>query len=133
MFELLVSWLAYGSLLIGGVAAYLHLNKLWSRKHIQEVADSISISGTLLEAVPTLIFGVYFLTRSDPVGVVDSLIWLTAACGFILIGSGFWVKGKRKEGFFRLVWRSLRSERGEVQRRGVVRAGRAFGGPIVGA
>ena len=61
MLEQLVNWLAYGSLLVGATAAYLHLNKLWSRKHIQEVADSISISGTLLEAVPILIFGFYFL------------------------------------------------------------------------
>jgi hypothetical protein len=114
MLEQLVSWLAYGSLAIGALSAYLHLNKLWSRKHIQEVADSISISGTLLEAVPTAIFGLYFLTREDPVGVLDSLIWLTAAVGFIMIGSGFWVKGQRRQGIFRLAWRSLRSESAEV-------------------
>ena len=114
MLEQLVSWLAYGSLAIGALAAYLHLNKLWSRKHIKEVADSISISGTLLEAVPTIIFGVYFLTRQDPVGVIDSLIWVIAAMGFIMIGSGFWVKGQRRQGILRLAWRSLRSERSEV-------------------
>ncbi len=114
MLEQLVNWLAYGSLLVGAIAAYLHLNKLWSRKHIQEVADSISISGTLLEAIPILIFGIYFLTRGDPVGVLDSLIWLLAACGFILIGSGFWVEGQRGKGVFYLAWRSLRSETGEV-------------------
>ena len=114
MLEQLVHWLAYGSLAIGALSAYLHLNKLWSRKHIKEVAESISISGTLLEALPTMIFGLYFLTRQDPVGVIDSLIWLVAAGGFIMIGSGYWVKGQRREGILRLAWRSLRSERGEV-------------------
>ena len=114
MLEQLVHWLAYGSLAIGALSAYLHLNKLWSRKHIKEVAESISISGTLLEALPTMIFGLYFLTRQDPVGVIDSLIWLVAAVGFIMIGSGYWVKGQRREGILRLAWRSLRSERGEV-------------------
>jgi hypothetical protein len=114
LLEQIVSWLAYGSLAIGAISAYLHLNKLWSRKHIPEVADSISITGTLLEAMPTMIFGIYFLTRQDPVGVIDSIIWLLAAVGFILIGSGFWVEGKRREGIFRLAFRSIRSEKGEL-------------------
>lgn len=114
MLEQLVSWLAYGSLAIAAISAYLHLNKLWSRKHIPEVAASISISGTILEAVPTIIFGLYFLTKLDPVGVIDAVIWLLAAIGFIMIGSGFWVKGQRKRGFWQLAWRSLNSESGEI-------------------
>lgn len=114
MMEQLVTWLAYGSLAIGATSAYLHLNKLWSRKHIQDVADSISITATILEAIPIMIFGVYFITRQDPVGVIDSVIWLITALGFILIGSGFWVEGKRREGIFKLAVRSIRSERGEL-------------------
>lgn len=114
MLEQIVSWLAYGSLSIGAISAYLHLNKIWSRKHIPEVAASISISGTVLEAIPTAIFGLYFLTKGDPVGVIDSIIWVISAIGFIIIGSGFWVKGQRKSGFWHLAMRSIRSERGEV-------------------
>jgi hypothetical protein len=38
MLEQIVNWLAYGSLGIGAIAAYLHLNKIWPRKHIPEVA-----------------------------------------------------------------------------------------------
>jgi hypothetical protein len=114
MLEQIVSWLAYGSLAIGATSAYLHLNKLWSRKHIPEVAASISITGTLLEAIPTMVFGVYFLTRSDPVGVIDSSIWLLAAVGFIMIGSGYWVEGRRKDGLWKLALNSLRSESHEV-------------------
>jgi uncharacterized tellurite resistance protein B-like protein len=114
MFEQIVHWLAYGSLAIGAASAYLHLNKLWSRKHIPEVAASISISGTVLEAIPTTIFGVYFMTNRDPVGVIDSAIWLLSAVGFLMIGSGFWVLGQRKMGFWQLAWRSIRFERQEV-------------------
>ena len=114
MLEQVVSWLAYASLFIGATSAYLHLNKIWSRKHIPEVAASISISGTVLEAVPTMIFGLYFLTKGDPVGVIDSVIWLLSAIGFIFIGSGFWIKGQRKSGLWRLAMRSIRSEGGEV-------------------
>jgi len=114
MLEQLVSWLAYGSLGIGVISAYLHLNKAWTRKHIPDVAASISVSGTVLEAIPTAIFGLYFLTKGDPVGVIDSIIWVVSAIGFIMIGSGYWVKGQRKEGFWRLAWRSISSERKEV-------------------
>src|SRR5210317_1763482 len=110
MLEEIVSWLAYGSLAIGATSAYLHLNKLWSRKHIPEVAASISISGTLLEALPTSVFGLYFFTRNDPVGVIDSVIWLLAAVGFVMIGSGWWVEGRRKDGLFKLALKSMKSE-----------------------
>lgn len=114
MFEQIIHWLAYGSLAIGAASAYLHLNKLWSRKHIPDVAASVSISGTILEAIPTTIFGVYFLTNGDPVGVIDSAIWLVSAVGFLMIGSGFWVMGQRKMGFWQLAWQSVRFERKEV-------------------
>ena len=51
MIEQIVHWLAYGSLAFGGIAAYLQLNKLWARKHLREVAASISIPGVLFEGV----------------------------------------------------------------------------------
>jgi uncharacterized tellurite resistance protein B-like protein len=114
MLEQIVHWLAYGSLAFGGVAAYLQLNKLWARKHLEEVAASISIPGVLFEGVPALIFFAYFLVRGDAVGVIDSAIWLVAAVGFIMIGSGLWVKGQRSAGFWRLVLRSIHSERHEL-------------------
>ena len=43
-----VSILAYGAIVFSIVEIYLTLNKLWSRKHIQEVADSISISARVI-------------------------------------------------------------------------------------
>ncbi len=114
MFEQIVHWLAYGSLAIGAASSYLQLNKLWSRKHIPEVAASVSISGTVLEAIPTTIFGVYFITNGDPVGIIDSFMWLLSAILWLMIGSGFWVLGQRKVGFWLLAWRSIRFERKEV-------------------
>ncbi|MEM8659964.1 MAG: hypothetical protein AAGF35_03670, partial [Pseudomonadota bacterium] len=110
----LVHWLAYGSLAVGATSAYLQLNKLWSRKHIPEVAESISISGVLLEAVPYIFFCLYFTTTGDHVGFFDNLIWLLAAIGSIMVGSGFWVKGKRKNNLIQLAWASLKRESDEV-------------------
>jgi len=112
--EELLSILAYGSLMMGAASAYLSLNKLWSRKHIPDVAASISIPGTVLELVPTFIFGLYYFVHAEPVGVIDSIVWIIAALFYILIGSGFWVHGQRGAGVFRLVWRSVLSEGGEL-------------------
>ena len=114
MLEELVSFLAYGSLFMGATSAYLSLNKLWSRKHIADVAASISIPGTVLELVPTFVFGLYYFVNHEPVGVIDSIIWAIAALFYILIGSGFWVQGQRRAGLLRLAWRSVRSEGGEL-------------------
>jgi len=114
MIEELVSFLAYGSLMMGAASAYLTLNKLWSRKHIPDVAASISIPGTILELIPTFIFGVYYFLNTERVGVIDSIIWVLAALFTILIGSGFWVQGQRGAGVLNLVWRSVRSEGEEL-------------------
>jgi uncharacterized tellurite resistance protein B-like protein len=114
MLEELVNFLAYGSLMLGAVSAYLSLNKLWSRKHLPDVAESISIPGAVLEVVPTFIFGVYYFMNTEMVGVIDSVIWTIVAGTYILIGSGFWVRGRRGVGFWRLAWQSIKTERGEL-------------------
>ncbi|MEP1593852.1 MAG: hypothetical protein ABJK20_04740, partial [Halieaceae bacterium] len=44
----------------------------------------------------------------------DSLIWLTSAVLVVMVGAGFWVKGKRKRGFWRLVVDSISRERSEI-------------------
>lgn len=99
---------------MGAASAYLTLNKLWSRKHIPEVAASISIPGTVLEAIPTFIFGLYYFMNSEPIGVIDSIVWVAVALTSTLIGSGFWVQGRRGAGFFRLAWQSVKSETDEM-------------------
>ncbi len=114
MLETTINFLAYVGLICAAASAYLQLNKLWPRKHIQDVADSISIPGTLVEGIPLLFFGLYFLQKGDLVGIVDSLIWLLAAVVFVMIGAGLWVKGKRGKGFWQLVLDSLRKERREI-------------------
>ena len=114
MFEELVSYLAYGSLLLGLASAYLSLNKLWSRKHIPDVAASISIPGVILEIIPTFIFGLYYFINLEPIGVIDSAIWVTVAVVYMLVGSGFWVQGQRRAGLLQLAWRSVLSERSEL-------------------
>jgi hypothetical protein len=114
LLETIVNTLAYGSLLFAIAAAYLQLNKLWSRKHLPEVAASISIPGILVESVPLFFFGIYFLYKGELLGIIDSVIWLIFAVAITMIGSGFWVKGMRKKGFWHLVMSSMASERAEI-------------------
>ncbi len=114
MLDTLINFLAYGSLFFAATAAYLQLNKLWSRKHIEEVADSVSIPGILVESIPLFFFGLYFINKGEVLGAIDSLIWLGSAVIFVMIGAGFWVTGRRKRGFWRLVVDSISKERSEM-------------------
>ena len=114
MLETIVSYLAFGSLGFAVVSAYLQTNKIWQRKHIAEVADSISIPGIAVEAIPLFFFGLYFFVKGEVVGIIDSAIWLTTTTIFILIGSGAWVRGRRGKGFWSRVRSSIANERKEI-------------------
>ena len=52
VFQQAIHILAYGVIGFSVVEVYLTLNKLWSRKHIKEVADSISISARTVGMIP---------------------------------------------------------------------------------
>lgn len=114
MLETIVNTLAYGSLLFAACAAYLQLNKLWSRKHLPEVAESISIPGILVESIPLFFFALYFMFKGEVLGIIDSVIWLISAVLVTMIGSGFWVKGQRKRGMLRLMLGAITRERAEI-------------------
>lgn len=114
MLETIVSYLAFGALGFAAISAYLQTNKIWQRKHIPEVADSVSIPGIAVEAIPLFFFGVYFFVKGEWVGIIDSAIWLTTTTIFVLIGSGAWVRGRRGKGFWSRVRSSVANERQEI-------------------
>lgn len=114
MLETIVNGLAYGSLLFMVTAAYLQLNKLWARKHLPDVAASISIPGILVESIPLFFFGLYFLQKGEIVGIIDSVVWLLSAVLLVMIGAGFWVPGQRRQGLMNLIRQSMRLERVEL-------------------
>lgn len=116
MLENMINYMAYGSLIFTAVAAYLQLNKLWVRKHLPDVADSISLTGIAVESIPLFFFGLYFLSKQEWVGIIDSVVWLISCVLFVMIGSGFWVKERRGQNFLSRMMASLRRERSEVSR-----------------
>ncbi|NND82441.1 MAG: hypothetical protein HKN50_08440 [Gammaproteobacteria bacterium] len=108
-----IGFLAYGSVALGLVSAYLQLNKIWKRKHREEVANSISIVGHVMTIIPGTIFALNFLVVSQWQGFLNSVIWISWGCMMILIGSGLWVQGRRKVGLWRNIKRALKLEQDE--------------------
>ena len=60
-FKAFVGIMAYGSLGFTAIAAYLKINKIWTRKHKAEVADSISIIGNVIYIIPLTFFSLNYM------------------------------------------------------------------------
>ena len=113
-FKAFVAVMAYGSLGFTVIAAYLKINKIWTRKHNAEVADSVSVIGNVIYIVPLSFFALNYLFASLWQGFIDSLIWITIGVVYILIGSRLWVQSHRQESFWTRLKDVLKLERTEV-------------------
>lgn len=109
-----VQFLAAASILLAAVQIYLTLNKLWKRKHEPAVAESISIMGEFVGLVPLFFLTAHFTLQGQWEGAADGILWLGAGAVTIAIGTGMWVEGRRKKGFFTLLKEALELEREEV-------------------
>lgn len=110
----IIAVFAYASLAISAAAAYLRVNKIWTRKHHPEVADSVSVAGNVILLVPLVFYGLHYMLNAQWQGVIDCIIWILAGVIFILIGSRFWVRGYRQKSFKARVKEVLKLERSEV-------------------
>src|SRR5690606_21297289 len=96
------------------VTNYLIINKLWKRRMVREVAESVSIVAALLglfNAIPFLVL--FLLIDHSPAGATKMVISIIAAIVFVLVGSGLWVAELRGRGFRHLFQRALKLERRE--------------------
>lgn len=114
MFQQVIHFLAYGVIVFSVVEVYLTLNKLWSRKHIKEVADSISISARATGMVPGAVFTLNYFFNQQWQGFIDGTIWILASIVQIMIAAGIWVAGNKKMNFVGLIKQSLEKETREV-------------------
>ena len=114
MFKSFVSVMAYASLGFSLTAAYLKLNKIWKRKHIGEVANSVSILGNVFDIIPLTFFALNFLFVAQWQGLIDSIIWIFAGIVTVLIGSGLWVQENRHKSLWTRLKEALRLEKSEV-------------------
>jgi tellurite resistance protein len=108
-----VEFLVGISVLITAVANYLIINKLWKRKHLKDVAESISISAAFLGIATSAPLLLHFYLNSDAQPFLQKAIGIITGILFVLIGSGFWVKENRGLGLGNLVRRALSLERKE--------------------
>lgn len=106
--------LAFGAIIFSIVEIYLTLNKLWSRKHIQEVAESISISGRVVGMIPCTIFTLNYFLNNQWQGFIDGTLWLAASVVQIMIGAGAWVATNKKWTTLKLLQNALTKESQEI-------------------
>lgn len=110
MLQEIIHFLAYGVIIFSVTEVYLTLNKLWSRKHIKEVADSISISARATGMIPGTVFTLNYFFNAQWQGFIDGTIWIFASIIQIMIAAGVWVAGNKKTNFFALLRQSLEKE-----------------------
>ena len=99
---------------VAAISNYLIINKLWKRKHMKDVAESVSISAALLglaTAAPLLIqLAVYDRT---PLPALKTAVGILTGIVFVLIGSGLWVRENASQSFGRLLLSALKLEKRE--------------------
>ncbi len=114
LFERLVNTFLWISLLMSVVQVYLQTNKIWKRKHEKVVAESQSIAGLSLLILNCLIWLISYVIKKDVESIIDTSLIITQSVVFLLIGTGLWVRGERRKGFWALVKQSLKIERKEA-------------------
>ena len=113
-FNKLIAILVSSALLISLFQAYLKLNKIWKRRKIEEVANSISIVASLLgfAVLFPFLMNSLFITNDYP-SAGKSLIGLFLAALFSLISIGYFVENNRGIGLIRLLIGALSAEKSE--------------------
>ena len=110
-FKKLITLLVTSALLFSFFQFYLKLNKVWKRRKIIEVANSISIVASLLgfaTLIPFLMNSLLII--GDYASAAKYILGIVLATAFSLISVGYFVDENRGIGFFTLLGRALKSE-----------------------
>ncbi|NVK86683.1 MAG: hypothetical protein HWE13_01090 [Gammaproteobacteria bacterium] len=116
MLIILVGWFAYASVFIGFIKSYLTVNKIWSRKHDTNVAESISVYASLLGLISALPFFIkYLIIDQDFASALQTGVGLLVGTFFLLVGIGFWTKQKKESsGIWQRFLRAIKKENHEA-------------------
>ena len=110
----IIAALVASALLFSIFQFYLKLNKVWKRRKISEVANSISIVASLLgfaTLIPFLLNSI--LISADYPSAVKYVLGLILATVFTLISMGYFVEENRDKNFFTLLLDALGAEKSE--------------------
>jgi len=109
-----VEFLVTISVVVSGISSYLIVNKLWTRKSVKEVSESISISAALLGLATGLPFMIQFvLIDRNPAAAIKSFLGIGTGIVFVMVSTGIFVAENRGVGFFTLFVRALKLEKKE--------------------
>ncbi len=93
----MIEMFVVASVAIGVLGSYLTLNKIWTRKSDKNVAKSVSIFAAILGIFSTIPFLIkYGLIDAEYKGAVKALVSIIVGVVFLLIGSGYWVRNRKK-------------------------------------
>lgn len=102
------------SVVVTTLQVYLRINKIWKRKHEEEVAASQSIVGILLLIGNCVLWILYYVwVEPDLLSIVDTSLYLVESAVFLLISTGLWVKSKHSRNIWKLALSALKLERKE--------------------
>ena len=110
----IIAFLVTSALFISIFQFYLKLNKVWKRRGIAEVANSISIVAAILGfgvGFPFLLNSLFI--SGDYPAAGKSVLGLGMAVMMTLISMGYFVEENRGKGFFRLLFDALGAEKNE--------------------
>ena len=110
----IIAFLVTSALFISIFQFYLKLNKVWKRRGIAEVANSISIVAALLGfgvGFPFLLNSLFI--SGDYPAAGKSVLGLGMAVMMTLISMGYFVDENRGKGFFKLLFDALGAEKNE--------------------
>ena len=96
------------------VAAGFKVVKLWKRRHLREVIQSISVWGSLIDIIQLTMFAALLFVGSPWQYGIGPSLRLAFVLTLILIGTGIWVQGWGKRGLWASTMRAFRLERQEV-------------------
>ena len=102
--------------LIAALTAFLKINKIWSRRHIKDVSESVSVSAGVMSLAVTIPFLLKFtLLEPDAAAAGRYAISLVACVVFFLVGVGVWVDKREGRSLWKRFTSAMRSEGDELQ------------------
>lgn len=114
LFEQLINVLVLGAIVLTIIKTYLTANKVWSRKHVKDVSESVSVSAQLIGVATSIPFLVkYTLIEADLMSFANMSIKLALTLFFLAIGIGLWVRVEGSENLWTKIKRALRLEKEE--------------------
>jgi len=96
------------------ISTYLTLNKVWTRKHIYEVADSNSVTASILGFLVGLGLLLESIQNNSYSNAMHGVMACFLSVFYFMLSSGYWVEKERKISFYSKFRRALRLERKEI-------------------